>query len=375
MCAVLRCAVARVCCVAGGVTGVGAGRSAWWTWCARVLSKWAGGWGRWAKCTSMWEGGEKDKKEQRWRAQALQGSTEEMGRGRLLLALCIHSTTPTPTTMRPMNLLAPSPHHTTCTPDPHTTHTSPALPPLPPPPAPQVLLTSNDESSCVVKVLVRHTRRPELGDKFSSRHGQKGVVGNIVSQVGRGRGEREKHSSFRFLSVFVGWAGCTLQATCMSPTTQYACTPATPASTGGHALRRAGAGARPHHAPRPILIHMFACTPLYDFIPDTHALLPPLLRPRPQADMPFTERGLVPDLIMNPHGFPSRMTVGKMIELLGSKAAVCTGGRSARSGHSLRWQCSARSRHSVRWQCSARSGHIVRWQRNAALCDGILPCS
>eukprot|EP00887_Chlorella_sp_A99_P006810 scaffold2.g6810.t1 len=89
----------------------------------------------------------------------------------------------------------------------------------------KVLLTSNDESACVVKVLVRHTRRPELGDKFSSRHGQKGVVGSIWDQ----------------------------------------------------------------------------------------------------SDMPFSEAGVVPDLIMNPHGFPSRMTVGKMIELLGSKAAVCTG--------------------------------------------------
>ena len=49
----------------------------------------------------------------------------------------------------------------------------------------RILLTSNDETPCVIKMLSRSTRRPELGDKFSSRHGQKGVVGNIVQQVSR----------------------------------------------------------------------------------------------------------------------------------------------------------------------------------------------
>ncbi len=45
----------------------------------------------------------------------------------------------------------------------------------------------------------------------------------------------------------------------------------------------------------------------------------------PTSPRLITERGVCPDLIMNPHGFPSRMTVGKMIELFGSKAAVLSG--------------------------------------------------
>ncbi|KAF2810721.1 beta and beta-prime subunits of DNA dependent RNA-polymerase [Mytilinidion resinicola] len=89
----------------------------------------------------------------------------------------------------------------------------------------KIMVAENDNQTRIIKIQMRQTRRPELGDKFSSRHGQKGVVG-IIS---------------------------------------------------------------------------------------------------PQADMPFSDDGVTPDIIMNPHGFPSRMTVGKMMELLSGKAGVLDG--------------------------------------------------
>ncbi len=131
----------------------------------------------------------------------------------------------------------------------------------------------------IISLQVRSIRIPQVGDKFASRHGQKGTIGITYTQV---------HT--------LGNRKCLWVCMC--------------------AGRQASTLALGHALIHPLLLGALPSSPAAH-LSSLPCPPPPLCAS--QEDMPFSAEGISPDLIINPHAIPSRMTIGHLVEALMSK--------------------------------------------------------